>query len=160
MTLYDKRDDFPFKVQNSSHLDSNVPCMPMYGVNISQLLRFAPACDRYLDFLARHKRLVWTLLDQGFQYGFLCRKFNSFTGPTIPWSSVIPTLWRSICRRVLTVGFGDGVSAFCWLMQRCLAPIDYQFTLSLVSCWLFPSSFFCIDFLKISIFIIFSFLFC
>ena len=54
MSLYDKRDNFPFKVQNYLHLDSNVPCMPMYGVFISQLLCFARACDRYSDFLARH----------------------------------------------------------------------------------------------------------
>ena len=67
---------------------------------------------------------------------------NSFTGPTIPWSSVIPTQWRSISRRVSIVRFGDGASAFCWLEQRWLAPTDYQFTLSLVSPWLFPSSFF------------------
>ena len=40
MFLYDKRDDFPFKVQNYPHLDSNVPCMPIYGLYISQLLRF------------------------------------------------------------------------------------------------------------------------
>ena len=78
MSLYDKRDDFPFKVQNYSHLDSNVPCMPMYGVYISQLLCFAHTCDRYSDFLARHKRLVRTLLDQGFRYGLLCRKFKQF----------------------------------------------------------------------------------
>ena len=30
------------------------------------------------DFLARHKRLVRTLLDQGFRYGLLCRKFKQF----------------------------------------------------------------------------------
>ena len=28
MSLYDKRDDFPFRVQNYPHLVSNVPCMP------------------------------------------------------------------------------------------------------------------------------------
>ena len=50
----------------------------MYGVYISQLLRFAHACDRYSDFLARHKRLVRTLLDQGFRYGLLCREFKQF----------------------------------------------------------------------------------
>ena len=50
----------------------------MYGVYISQLLHFTRACDRYSDFLARHKRLVRTLLDQGFRYGLLCRKFKQF----------------------------------------------------------------------------------
>ena len=67
---------------------------------------------------------------------------NSFTGPTIPWSSVIPTQWRSISGRVSIVRFGGDASAFCWLEQRWLAPTDYQFTLSLVSPWLFPPSFF------------------
>ena len=47
-------------------------------LHINQLLRFARACDRYSDFLARHKRLVRTLLDQGFQYGLLCRKLKQF----------------------------------------------------------------------------------
>ena len=28
MSLYDKRDDFPFTIHNYPHLDSNVPCMP------------------------------------------------------------------------------------------------------------------------------------
>ena len=67
---------------------------------------------------------------------------NSSTGPTIPWSSVIPTQWCSISGRESIVRFGDGASAFCWLEQRWLAPTDYQFTLSLVSPWLFPPSFF------------------
>ena len=78
MYLYDKRDNFPFKVENYPLLDSNVPCMPVYGVYISQHLCFAYACDRYLDFLACHERLVRTLLDQGFRYGLLCRKLKQF----------------------------------------------------------------------------------
>ena len=77
---------------------------------------------------------------------------NSFTGPTIPWSSVIPTLWRSFSGRVSIVRFGDGASAFCWLAQRCLAPTDYQFTLSLVSSLLFLFPFFKYRFLKINFF--------
>ena len=52
---------------------------------------------------------------------------NSFTGHTIPWSSVIPTLWHSISGRVSIVRFGDGASAFCWLAQRWLALTGYQF---------------------------------
>ena len=61
----------------------------------------------------------------------------SFTGPTSPWSNVSPTLRRGISGRMSIVRFGDGASAFCWLAQRWLAPTDYQFTLSLVSPWLF-----------------------
>ena len=47
------------------------------GLIISQLLRFARACDRYSDSLARHKRLVQTLLDQGFRYDLLCKKIQT-----------------------------------------------------------------------------------
>ena len=86
---------------------------------------------------------------------------NSFIGPTIPWSSVIPTLRRSISGRVLIVRFGDGASAFCWLVQWWLAPTDYQYTLSLVSPWLFPPSFLfsflLIDFVKIIFFYFYYF---
>ena len=82
---------------------------------------------------------------------------NSFTSPTIPSSSVIPTQWHSISGRVSIVRFGDGASAFCWLEQRWLSPTDYQFTLSLVSPWLFPPSFFFIFYF--CYFFIFYFLF-
>ena len=146
-----------FGVQSCPHLDSSVPCMPMYGVYISQLLRFAHACDRYSDFLARRKCLVRTLLDQGFRYGLLCRKFKQFTGPTIPWSSIIPTQWRSISGRVMIVRFRDGTSAFCWLEQQWLAPTNYQFTLSLVSPWLFLPFFIFIFYFLFFIFLFFIF---
>ena len=130
--------------------------MPMYGVYISQFLRFARACDRYSDFLTRHKRLVRTLLDQGFRYGLLCRKFKQFTSPTIPWSSVIPTQWCSISGRVSIVRFSDGASTFCWLAKRWLAPTNYQFILSLVSPWLFPPFFFSFSAFLISVLFIFK----
>ena len=105
---------FPFQGTNYPYLDSSVPCMPMYGVYISQLLRFARACDRYSDFLARHKCLVRILLDQGFRYGLLCRKFKQFY-----WShhslvqryshSVTQHLWEGVDSQT-----GDGASASCW----------------------------------------------
>ena len=53
-------------------------CTAIYGVYISQPLRFARACNWYSDILARHKRLVRTLLDQGFRYGLLSEKFKLF----------------------------------------------------------------------------------
>ena len=82
---------------------------------------------------------------------------NSFTGPTIPWSSVIPTQWRIISGRVLIVRFGDGASAFCWLEQRWLAPTDYQFTLSLVSPSIFLLPFIFLFFIFYFLLFIFSF---
>ena len=145
------KDDFPCRVQTIPIWIAMSPCMPMYGVFISQLLRFARACVRYSDFLSQHNRLVRTLLDQGFR----CRKFKQFTRPTIPCSSIIPSQWRSISGRVSIVSFGDGASAFRWLAQRWLAPTDYQFTLSLVYPWLFPPSFFLFLFLFLFFWFIF-----
>ena len=43
MSLYDKKDNFPFSIHSYSHLDGNVPCMFTHGVHISQLIRFAKA---------------------------------------------------------------------------------------------------------------------
>ena len=85
---------------------------------------------------------------------------NCFTGPTITCSSIIPTLWRKISGRVSIVRFDDGASAFCWLAQRLLAPPDFRFTLSLVSPWLFPPSFFYYWFSYILYLFSFCFCFC
>jgi hypothetical protein len=49
--LYDKRDDFNFKIINFSNMCSNVPASPAYGVYISQLIRYARASSNYSDFL-------------------------------------------------------------------------------------------------------------
>ena len=37
--LYDKREDFNSTIVNFSHMDSNIPSKPAYGVFISQLTR-------------------------------------------------------------------------------------------------------------------------
>ena len=41
--IYDKRDDFDFKIVNFPFLDGDVPRSASYGVYISQLIRFARA---------------------------------------------------------------------------------------------------------------------
>ena len=43
--LYDKRDDFKFLIC------SNTPAAPVYGVYISQLIRYSRAYGSYQDFL-------------------------------------------------------------------------------------------------------------
>ena len=35
MSIYDKRDDFAFRIVNFPHMDSNIPANPAYGVYIS-----------------------------------------------------------------------------------------------------------------------------
>ena len=64
--IYDKRDDFNFKIINLPNMCSNIPASPAYGVCISQLIRYARASSNYSDFLKRHLHLRNRLLDQGY----------------------------------------------------------------------------------------------
>jgi hypothetical protein len=56
-TIYDKRDDFNFKILNFPNMCSNIPASPAYGVYISQLIRYARASSNYSDFLKRYLHL-------------------------------------------------------------------------------------------------------
>ena len=76
--LYDKRDDFNFKIVNYPHpVASNIPEKPAYGVYASRIICFARACDHYPDFSERHKALCETLLKQGYKYSLLCKQLHS-----------------------------------------------------------------------------------
>ena len=48
--IYDKRDDFDFEIVNFPFLDGDVPRSRIYGVYISQLIRFARVCSNVDDF--------------------------------------------------------------------------------------------------------------
>ena len=61
--IYDKRDDFNFKIINFPNMCSNIPASPAYGVYISQLIRYARASSNYFDFLKRHLHLRNRLQD-------------------------------------------------------------------------------------------------
>ena len=50
--IYDKRDDFNFKIINFPNMCSNIPVSSAYA--ISQLIRYASASSNYSDFLKRH----------------------------------------------------------------------------------------------------------
>ena len=78
--LYDKRDDFNFPIVNFPFLSSNIPSAPAYGVYISQLIRFARACEQYRDFLDRANRLTSKLLSQGFVAPRLKSSLQKFYG--------------------------------------------------------------------------------
>ena len=52
-SIYDKRDDFTFRIVNFPFMCSNVPAVPAYGIYISQLVRMGRICDRYEDFVRR-----------------------------------------------------------------------------------------------------------
>ena len=78
--LYDKRDDFDFHIVNFPFLSSNILSSPSYGVCISQLIRYARCCSHYDDFGYRHKRLVDSLLSQGYEVKRLRNSFKKFYG--------------------------------------------------------------------------------
>jgi hypothetical protein len=47
--IYDKRDDFNFKIINFPNMCSNIPASLAYGVYISQLIDYARASSNYSD---------------------------------------------------------------------------------------------------------------
>jgi hypothetical protein len=51
--MYDKRDDFNFKIINFPNMCSNVPASPAYGVYISQLIHYARVSSNYLISVCR-----------------------------------------------------------------------------------------------------------
>jgi hypothetical protein len=76
--IYDKRDDFNFKIINFPNMCSNIPASPAYGTYISQLIRYARASSNYSDFLKRHHYLRNRLLDQGYEKILLIRSLKKF----------------------------------------------------------------------------------
>ena len=76
--IYDKRDDFDFKIVNIPLLDGDVPRSTSYGVNIIQLIRFASASSYVTDFNTRNKLLTQKFLKQGYRYHKLRKTFSKF----------------------------------------------------------------------------------
>ena len=74
--IYDKRDDFDFDIVNCPFLDGDIPRHASYGVYISQLIRFARACNHVADFNARDKCLTTKLLQ--LTCPFLINMFTAF----------------------------------------------------------------------------------
>ena len=77
-SIYDKRDDFTFRIVNFPHMDSNIPANPAYGVYISQLVRYARICTSKVDFMNRLRGLSLRLRQQGFLTNLLQRTFTKF----------------------------------------------------------------------------------
>ena len=77
-SIYDKREDFDFKIVNFPYLESNIPQNPAYGIYISQLVRYARICSNKSDFKTRNQRLMSKLEKQGFMKQRLERSFAKF----------------------------------------------------------------------------------
>ena len=65
-SLYEKCDDFNFRITNFPFISSNISSSPVYGVFISQLIRYARVCSSYECFILRAARLSSKLLGQGY----------------------------------------------------------------------------------------------
>ena len=88
--LYDKRDDFKFKIVSYPDLSSNIPKAPAYGVFIAQLLRIFRTCSSLDDANHRIILLSSKLANQGYsvlrmakdgrrtldRHQWICRKFK------------------------------------------------------------------------------------
>ena len=58
ISIYDKRDDFTFRIVNFPHMDSNIPANPAYGVYISHQLRYINTVSWIGGNVAVHMRKV------------------------------------------------------------------------------------------------------
>ena len=76
--VYDKRDDFGFLIVNFPWLSGDVPRIPSYGVNISQLVRFARCCTSVSDFHFKNLQITSKLLTQAYRYHKLRKTFGKF----------------------------------------------------------------------------------
>ena len=64
--LYNKRDDFSFRIVNSLSICGNILSAPMYGNFMSQLIRYTRAFRNYADFSYGVRPLTIRLLEQGY----------------------------------------------------------------------------------------------
>ena len=78
--IYDKRDDFDFDIVNFPFLDGDIPraTFYIYGVYISQLIRFARVSSHVADVNTRNQILTAKLLKQGYWYHKHCKTFSKF----------------------------------------------------------------------------------
>ena len=104
-SVYDKRDDFPFKIVNFPDLSGNIPHDASYGVFIAQTLRYVKACTKYHDFVARTHRLIDHLTNQSFNRKNLLKKLIKWT-KTSPkaramnkFGHSMKRIWTDIARR-------------------------------------------------------------
>ena len=100
MSLYDKKDDFSFAIHNYPHLDCNVPCMPTYGLYISQLIRFRQGLRHVSRFFNPSPALSIYTNAPGFQVRFALPEIQTVLSFSL-WS--YQSLLQ-ICHSTLTRG--------------------------------------------------------
>ena len=77
--LFDKRDNFPFKVINYPCLTySNIPDLPSYGIFLSQVIRICRLTTDISDFQFALKKITKEFLNKGFNKIKLISSFKKF----------------------------------------------------------------------------------
>ena len=91
--LYDKHDDFDFRIVNFPFICSNIPEPPAYGVYISQLIRYTRSCSSYSGFIDRGRLLTKKLVGQGCtleQLKIYFRKLNGWYNYLLQHITILP----------------------------------------------------------------------
>ena len=74
-TLYDKCDEFDFRIVNFPYICRNIPESPVYAVYISKVIRYARAFSSYVEFIDRGALLTKKLV---LHFLWSIRLFRSF----------------------------------------------------------------------------------
>ena len=122
----------PFLV-NFPFISCNIPASPVYGVYISQSIRYSRACAQYNDFLDRAQLLTQKLLKKGYVANMLKSSLQKirydFHMKTMFGSSLPPVVCRRehILRFVVFACLWWGpthiVFGFCFVFLRLLYPM-------------------------------------
>ena len=83
--IHDKPDDFDFDIVNFPFLDDGAPRRTLYGVYISQLIRFARAFSNSSNFKCRKNALLPNFLGRAIVILNFVRRFRNFIADTVPW---------------------------------------------------------------------------
>jgi len=76
--IFDKRDQFDFKIVNFPVLTGNIPQSSSYGVAIGEWVRYARGCTFYTDFKARSLILFNKLKNNFFKLKKLIKYWKKF----------------------------------------------------------------------------------
>ena len=77
--IYDKRDDYSFKIINFPNLKGNIPYYDSYSTFTTELVRYAIACTLFMDFEKRTLIIAKKLIkDSFFNNKLLSKTFSKF----------------------------------------------------------------------------------
>ena len=86
-------------------ISSNIPTSPVYGVYISQLIRYSRACCSYHDFLDRELLPTKKLLKPGFLVVKLKSWLRKFYVATMTWLPVTEYLCQKITTNMFHLSY-------------------------------------------------------